>query len=166
MARVTDAAANPFEAYGEANTRAARPSRRPQRGAPHVVMSEKDAPMAPSPMEKQQRQKSAQMSRYRKAKREEHQQMLEGEHGDAYYRMLKIMGKLPDSAADLVDHLLKGWVRKLSAQQRLVVLSMIDRRITLIRERDGRPPWDDPMPGMPNDRPNLFMICRKILTGV
>lgn len=162
---MSDTAPNPFEAYGEANTRPSRPSRRPQRG-PKVVSSEADAPMVPTPMEKQQRERSAQMSRYRKTKREEHQQMLTGEHGDAYYRMLKIMGRFPDSAVELIEHLQKGWVSKLSAQQRLVVLSMIDRRIVLMRERDGRTPWDDPMPGMPNDRPNLFMICRKILTGV
>lgn len=151
-------APNPFEAYGEASTRTR--DRKPR--GPKIVMSEKDAPMVPNEMEKQQRERSAQMARYRKHKRDEHQQMIVGTHGDAYYRMLKIMAKLPASSAELVDHLQKGWVKQLNAHERQTVLGMISRRIMLIRERDGRPTFDDPMPGEPD---NLFIICRKKIMG-
>jgi len=131
---------------------------------PRVVASEADAPMKPSLMQQQQRDQSVQLGRFKRAKKEEHQALLAHVvHGEPYARMLAILKRLPDSARELVEHLGKDWVRCLSQQQRSIVLSMISARIIRVREMDGRAPFDDPLPGQPD---NLFIICRKIITGV
>jgi hypothetical protein len=43
---------------------------------------------------------------------------------------------------------------------RLTVLHHINDRITRMRERHGLPPFDDPLPGQPD---NVFWIVRSIL---
>jgi hypothetical protein len=146
-----------FAAYAE--SRGIR-ERKPMK--PRVVKSDADAPMVPTAMEKAQREKSELLAGFKRAKKAEHQALLASEHGAAYGRMMAIVKRLPGSAVELVEHLRKGWVLALSAQQKFVVLSMIDARIIRVREMDGRPPFDDPMPGEPD---NLFIICRKIILG-
>jgi hypothetical protein len=145
-----------FAAYAE---RFAKP-RKPH--APKVVTSDADAPMKPTAMEQAQRDKGELLAGFKRAKKAEHQALLASEHGAAYGRMMAIVKRLPDSAVELVENLRKGWVLALSAQQKFVVLSMIDARIIRVREMDGRPPFDDPLPGQPD---NLFIICRKIILG-
>jgi hypothetical protein len=128
------------------------------------VVIDAQAPMKPSAMEREQREQAQQLGRYRRAKKEDHQAMLDHpDHGGPYARMMAILKRLPDSAAELVEHLQKGWIMGLTGQERMVVLSMIDARIMRVREADGRPPIDDPLPG---ERDSLFLICRKIITGV
>lgn len=148
-----------FEAYAQAR---GIKEPKPRQRKSHVVTSESEAPMKPTAMEQQQRDKSELLSQFRRAKKAEHQAMLDSEHGAAYARMMAIVKRLPGSAVELVDNLQKGWVGALSAQQKFVVLSMIDARIIRVREMDGRPPFDDPLPDEPD---NLFLICRRIIAG-
>jgi hypothetical protein len=148
---------DPFAAYAEQHMRKGKPR------AVRVVTSEADAPMKPSPMEQKQRDQSTQLGHFKRAKKLEHQAILDSDHAAPYARMLAILKRLPDRARELVEHLGKGWIKCLSAQQKQTVLSMISARIIRVREIDGRAPFDDPMPGEPD---NLFLICRKIITGV
>ena len=154
---MSDPTADPFAAYAEQHMRKGKLR------APRIVQSEADAPMKPSPMQQQQRDQSVQLGRFKRAKKAEHQELLAHvAHGSPYARMLAILKRLPDSARELVEHLGKGWIACLSAHQKHTVLSMIDARIIHVREMDGRAPFDDPMPGQPD---NLFIICRKLISG-
>lgn len=130
--------------------------------APRVVKSDADAPMKPTAMEQAQQDKSTLLGSFKRAKKAEHQALLDSDHGATYGRMIAITKRLPASAVELVEHLRKDWLLSLSAQQKHVVLSMISARIIHVRETDGRTPFDDPLPGEPD---NLFIICRKIVWG-
>ncbi|MGY3278162.1 hypothetical protein [Bradyrhizobium sp. S3.7.6] len=148
---------DPFEAYGgrsgATHTRAKKS---------HVIQSEKEAPMKPSAMEEAQREKSVLLSQFKKAKRAEHQAMLDGAHGKPYAVMMAIVKKLPASSQELVANLRSGWTAPLDRNERQTVLGMISARIMLEREKQGLSPLDDPLPGDPD---NLFIICRKIIMG-
>ncbi|MCK1671067.1 hypothetical protein [Bradyrhizobium sp. 150] len=130
--------------------------------APKVVTSDADAPLKPTAMEQAQRDKGTLLASFKRTKKAEHEAMLASEHGAAYGRMMEIVKRLPDSAVELVKNLGKGWINALSAKQKDTVLSMISARIIRVREMDGRTPFDDPLPGEPD---NLFIICRKIIQG-
>jgi hypothetical protein len=149
---------DPFAAYAEERGVKEPPQR--QRG-PKVVQSEKDAPMVPSPMEKQMREKSAQMARYRRSKRKERGELRDA-LPEVYGELARLLRRLPDSARELVIYLREAWVLGLTRQQQMVVIGMIDDRIALKRQMDGRPPFDDPLMGEPD---NLFLICRKAIMG-
>lgn len=144
-----------FAAYAE---RLGIKERKPRQ--PRVVQSDADAPMKPTPMEQAQRDKGELLANYKRAKKAEHQAMLDSEHGAAYGRMMAIVKRLPDSAPELVGHLSKGWIDALSRDQKHTVLSMISAKIIRVRELDGRSPFDDPLMGEPD---NLFLICRKLI---
>jgi hypothetical protein len=45
------------------------------------------------------------------------------------------------------------------ADTRTIVLAQIDSAIVALRERSGQPPFDDPLPGAPD---NAFLIIRKL----
>jgi hypothetical protein len=54
------------------------------------------------------------------------------------------------SAAELVDTIDRPW-READADTRFEVLSLIDDAIVALRERNGLPPLDDPLPGQPDN---------------
>lgn len=147
---------DPFAAYAEA--RGVKPQR--QRG-PKVVQSEADAPMVPSPMEKQMREQSAQFARYRRAKRREREALREA-MPEVYAALMKLLRRLPGSSRELIAYVREAWVLGLTRSQQMVVVGLIDDRIALKRQMDGRPPFDDPLMGEPD---NLFLICRKAIMG-
>jgi hypothetical protein len=147
---------DPFARYGALHA----PKRRASK--PRVVQSDADAPMKPTAMEQAQRDKGTLLANFKRAKKAEHEAMLASEHAGAYGRMMAILKRLPESAHELVEHLGKGWIAALSANQKHTVLSMISARIIRVREMDGRTPMDDPLPGEPD---NLFIICRKLIKG-
>lgn len=132
--------------------------------APKVVLSDKDAPMKPTAQEQQRRDNSELLARFKRAKKAAHEALLESAaHGKPYAVMMAIVKRLPLSSAELVENLKTGWTGALSPQEKLVALSMINARIMHEREVNGLSPMSDPMPDEP---PNLFLICRKLVTGI
>lgn len=144
-------ALDPFAAYAVARGVRDRPMK------VKIAKSDADAPMKPTAMEEQQREKAVLLGQFKRHKRKEHEGMLSGAHGKAYAELVAITKKLPDSAKALVEYLRKPWVEKLDRTERHICLSLISARIILEREKQGLSPMDDPLPGAPL---NLFLICK------
>jgi hypothetical protein len=146
---------NSFERYAAMNLpRRARPVR--------VVRSEANAPLAPTAMEQEQRDTSIQFARYKRAVRAQSMALMESEHGENYRMLLLLLRRLtPQSASELVNYV-KGarWITRCDADQKFIVLSIIDMAIIRTRIRAGLPEFDDALPGQPD---NVFLIIRKII---
>jgi hypothetical protein len=120
-------------------------------------------PMVLTGLEKKLAEKSKQLIRYRQWKAEVREGMSRGDYGDEIVELLRMLRR-PSTRKDLVPYVLNAkWIMKCSLETRSTLLSYIDNAMVLERERNGYPPFDDPMIGEP---PNDFMIIRKHLTGV
>lgn len=148
---------NSFERYAAMNTSGRRKKVR-------VVESESNAPMMPSPQEKEQRDNTAQFARYRRAVRAESVAMLDGEHGSDYAMLLAILRRMTlTSSAELVNYVRGAkWIKRCDASQKFTVLSVIDAAIIRLRERAGMSPFDDPIFGQPD---NVFLVIKKEMSG-
>jgi hypothetical protein len=86
---------------------------------------------------------------------------LVGPHGALVSELMTLLDRLePSSAAALLNFIRRSDWRSVSYDTRLTVLHHINDRITRMRERHGLPPFDDPLPGQPD---NVFRIVRSIL---
>jgi hypothetical protein len=146
---------NPFERYAAMNT----PKR--SRGV-RVVKSEDSAPLVPTALEKEQRDNTAQFQRYKRAVHAQSTALMESEHGTNYRMLLSLLKRLTtQSAHELVNYVKQAqWITRCDADQKFVVLSMIDMAIIRTRIRAGLPEFDDALPGEPD---NQFLIIRKII---
>jgi hypothetical protein len=149
---------NSFERYAAMNT----PSKRQRRV--RVVQSEDSAPMVPTKLEKEQRDNTVQFQRYKKAVRAESEALLNSQHGANYRILLAILKRMtPQSSRELIDYV-KGarWIAQCDQDQKFTVLSVIDMAIIRLRIRDGRAPFDDPLPDEPD---SAFVVIRRIING-
>jgi hypothetical protein len=124
-----------------------------------VVQSESEAPMVPSPMERQQQEASAQFRKYEKWRRERR---------DAAVAAVEGLGALlknltPAGAAAFIGFFQKRDWSGFDAAARFNILAAADDAIIKMRVQHGLPPMDDSLPGEP---PRVFEVIRKILTGV
>ncbi|MCA1452170.1 hypothetical protein I6F35_02935 [Bradyrhizobium sp. BRP22] len=137
----------------------------PRRSKPvRVVRSEANAPLVPTVLEKEQRDNSVQFARYKRAVRTESTALLSSEHSANYRILLALLRRLtPQSSHELVDYV-KGarWIKACDRDQQFTVLSMMDMAIVRARVHAGLPPFDDALPGEPD---NAFLILRKEITG-
>jgi hypothetical protein len=74
------------------------------------------------------------------------------------------MAQLKDlrSARELVDFIAAQDWSAVDANTRLICLHEISAAISVLRERNGQAPFDDPLPGVPE---NVFQIIGKLLTS-
>jgi hypothetical protein len=89
---------------------------------------------------------------------EELEKALAGMHHDLVERVMRRLKKL-QSARELVDAMLAEDWSGVDADTRAIVLAQIDTAIVALRERQGQAPFDDPLPGAPD---NAFLIIRKL----
>ena len=89
--------------------------------------------------------------------------LLSGPHSGRTRRLLSFLTTmtLNDGAALIAHVRLEGWLEA-DREARQDALSLINVRITHLRERAGLPAIDDPLPGAPN---NVFLTIRKLLGG-
>jgi hypothetical protein len=94
--------------------------------------------------------------------REEFATALAGPHGATITELMTLLDRLKlNSAAALLAFIRRCDWNSVSYETQLTVLHQINDRITRMRERHGLPPFDDPLPGQPD---NVFRIVRSILT--
>lgn len=69
----------------------------------------------------------------------------------------------PDDAARMIEYIrlqCEAWISYSSVDMHAAALEAIRNRIVRIRERAGLVPFDDPLPGQPDD---VWQICKKVL---
>jgi hypothetical protein len=105
----------------------------------------------------------ARLTRAWKARhREQLEEALAGPHGAQISELMALLDRLElSSAAALLAFIRRSEWSSVGYDTRLVVLHQINDRITRMRERHGLAPFDDPLPGQPD---NVFRIVRAILT--
>jgi hypothetical protein len=98
---------------------------------------------------------------WKKFHREELEEALAGPHGATIAELLTLLDRLElSSAAVLLNFIQCNDWSSVSYDTRLVVLHQINARITRMRERNGLPPIDDPLPGQPD---NVFRRIKQML---
>jgi hypothetical protein len=95
---------------------------------------------------------------WRRYRAERLEEALAGVHHDLVARVMQRLENLK-SARELVDAMLAEDWTAVDADTRAMVLAQIDSAIVALRERQGLPPFDDPLPGAPD---NAFMILRRL----
>ena len=98
---------------------------------------------------------------YKQWQREQLAEALAGAHGAAIAELMTLLDRLElSSAAALLDFMRRNDWSSVSYDTRLTVLHQINDRITRMRERRGLPPFDDPLPGQPD---NVFRRIKRAL---
>jgi hypothetical protein len=102
----------------------------------------------------------ADRSRFAHAWRRYHAEQLAeafaGIHGAVFERLMEQLKNLGEARA-LVDTIAREDWSTVSAADRFVALHEIDTTITKLREKRGLAPFDDPLPGQPD---NAFRIIK------
>ncbi|ACL57461.1 hypothetical protein [Methylobacterium nodulans] len=102
---------------------------------------------------------------YRAWKRQKLEALLAGPHGEEIRdldRFMRRMG-LADGPALIARVEAAAWIQEMDADARHDLLSLIGRRIALMRERNGLEPFNDGVPGDPPrafERIKTLMGCR------
>jgi muconolactone delta-isomerase len=99
---------------------------------------------------------------YRRYKRQQVQSLLNGPRGPQVSALAAIMRTMTlESAPGLIRYARgSAWVTELSTDEKHILLGMIGRAITKVREKAGLPPFDDGLPGEP---PKAFERIKTIL---
>jgi hypothetical protein len=87
--------------------------------------------------------------------------LLAGPYSEAARGLIGLLEELTlDSAPQLIEHVRSGPWACADSDTRFLVLALVDGAITALRERNGMPSFDDPLPGAPL---NAFLILRELL---
>ncbi|ACL58738.1 hypothetical protein [Methylobacterium nodulans] len=115
--------------------------------------------------EKKLREDEQLSKQYRAWKRQKLEALLAGPHGEEIRdldRFMRRMG-LADGPALIARVEAAAWILEMDADARHDLLSLIGRRIALMRERNGLEPFNDGVPGDPPrafERIKTLMGCR------
>lgn len=112
--------------------------------------------------EKKLREDEQLSKQYRAWKREKLQALLDGPHGARVReldRFMKAMG-LADGPALVARVAAAEWIQDMDRDGRHDLLSLIGRRIALMRERNGLEPFND---GVVGDPPRVFEQVKKLM---
>jgi hypothetical protein len=106
-------------------------------------------------------ERDKQFAQWRTWRQERCAALLEGPHADAARSLLAQLNQLTMADSEhLINCVRSGpWVTA-DATVRQTLLAIIDNTIIELRERNGLPPFDDPLPGEP---PNAFLTLRELL---
>lgn len=159
---------NPFEALAERQLSApvkAKHRAAEKRAAKRQILSDADAPMAPTRAEKDQQENTQLLRQWRRWHREQSDELLESKHGKDYRGLLLILRTLESSSGPALLQWLEqaSWVQQLDRNQRLTLLHEIGNAIATMRRKVGLAPFDDSLPG---EEPTVFERARYVLTGV
>jgi hypothetical protein len=98
---------------------------------------------------------------YLRWQREQLAEALAGAHGAIVAELMALLDRLElNSAATLLDAVRRTDWSEINYNTRLTVLHQINATITRVRERNGMPAIDDPMPG---ERDSLFRRIKHLL---
>jgi hypothetical protein len=99
---------------------------------------------------------------YRRYKREQRETLLSGPFGPQVTALMTIMrGMRLDRAPELIRYVQRSaWIRSLSLDDRHILLGMIGRSITKLREKNGLQPFDD---GLWKDPPKAYERVRALM---
>lgn len=110
--------------------------------------------------DRERERESRQYRVWRKWRNDRVRALLAGPHGAAVQELLRTLKNLPPSSA-LWAQLQAGPWRSADADTRHEILSLVGHAITKHREARGLSPFDDPVPGCPD---NLYLKLREWLT--
>ncbi|ACL57589.1 hypothetical protein [Methylobacterium nodulans] len=99
---------------------------------------------------------------YRAWKRQKLQALLDGPFGEQIRDLDRFMRRmeLADGPALIARVEAVAWIQEMDADARHDLLSLIGRRIALMRERNGLEPFND---GVPGDPPRAFERIKQIM---
>jgi hypothetical protein len=98
---------------------------------------------------------------YKQWQREQLAEALAGAHGAVVAELMTLLDRLEvNSAATLLNAVQRTAWSEVSYDTRLTVLHQINATISRVRERNGLPAIDDPLPGQPD---NVFRRIKHIL---
>jgi hypothetical protein len=148
---MTTAASNPFEALALRQISAPRRAR--------LQAAER---RAQTRAEKAQVDQEKQFALWHKWRRERSDALLAGPYADAARALIELLDHLtPDAADTLITAVMQGPWADADPDARFLILTLIDSAIVELRERNGLPPFDDPV--LPDDPPNVFLTLREVL---
>ncbi|ACL56969.1 hypothetical protein [Methylobacterium nodulans] len=112
--------------------------------------------------EKKLREDEQLSKQYRAWKRAKLQALLDGPHGEQVRELDRFMRRmgLADGPALIARVEAAAWIQEMDADTRHDLLSLIGRRIVLMRERHGLEPFND---GVPGDPPRAFERIKIIM---
>jgi hypothetical protein len=94
--------------------------------------------------------------------REQLETALAGRHGSLVAQLMQTLRRLElQSGPELLGFIRAQDWRAIDADTRFILLHEINSAVTKLRERHGRAPFDDPLPGK---RENVFRTIRSIVT--
>src|SRR5262245_22344328 len=101
---------------------------------------------------------------WRKWHREELAEALEGVHGAVVAEIMGVLDQLElESAGILLDHVRATDWRVISPDVRLTILHQVNDAITKLREGNGLPSIDDPLPNAP--RESVFRTVKSMMNS-
>jgi hypothetical protein len=93
--------------------------------------------------------------------REQRDELVNGPYGEPAQKLIDFLKTMTiGSAASLVEIVSNGPWRTADGDTRFAILRLVDDAITALRERNGQPSFDDPLPGAPL---NAFLLLREQL---
>ena len=139
---------NPFESYGDAATVAPIRRRELRRDSAMAIKAQK-----------QLDEQAYLLKGYNSWVKERREALFAGPFGKECKALNSILRTMtPSSAPALISFIQKAnWLKEADADTRHEVLAMVSNGITRVRLNAGLPPFDDAMPGEPD---NAFLIIR------
>jgi hypothetical protein len=103
--------------------------------------------------------------RYQAVKAEDREHLLNGPHGTQLGELLAFLDKLtPEGGAELVRHVQAlEWLADAPAELRFEALHLLSGAIISLRESQGLPAFDDPLP-WGQSRLSVFLKLRELLS--
>ena len=114
--------------------------------------------------DKKLEEKESLLKLYRAGKKADLDRLLDGPQGKDVRGLVAFMRSMTLSSSTALVWLVEGahWMRGLTAAERDIVESLIFRGIARLREKNGLPFWDDPLPG---EAPKAFDEIQDIMRG-
>jgi hypothetical protein len=117
----------------------------------------------PTAAEKAMAETTAQLRRYRASLQLRRAELLAGPHGRQMQELLAIVDDPSATPALLVNRIASAtWLSYATSDFRHVVLAILAGAISEAAVRNGRPPFNDALPG---DPPTAFQQLRKLLVA-
>jgi hypothetical protein len=156
---------NPFTHLADRQMVAATRARHKRREV-RLARSEADAPMKLSPQEQAVADREKLMRAYKAANKAEFARFLKGPNGRHWQELRSTLEYTGLGGSDfLLSYIEKqGWLLDGDLKTRQDALTLIAAHLLVLRLQDGRPPFDDSLPG---EELTLFEIIRsklKVLT--
>ena len=92
------------------------------------------------------------------------EQLLAGHHSEAARDLVHFLENMqPADEPALIQKIGRGAWRQADGDARFAALHLIDIAIARVREQQGLPPFDDPLPWLDDDPEPIFRIIKEML---